>query len=297
MPNKSQSIFVVCLLCAFLLCGTLAQAAETILTGKVMARVMRSEPMPFHAIIDEVCVKPGDAVKKGDALVRFHLQSEAERLLQKEITLGSNTEEMRGKMLELEREQARMEALCKKSRQLVSTGLGSRQALVRQENEVAAIKERIGLLRKTIQKAEGSFAQRLRELEKFYTVPLREGAILPNHALILPAPIDGYVLSVASIYPGSMLPQGDRPVLVGPMDPMLIQVPVYEGELRDIKEGSMARVEIPSLGNRKFEAKVQEISWVSTDMSVDKPSYFIVKLIVPNPQFALKPGFKAVVRF
>ncbi|MCR5814748.1 MAG: efflux RND transporter periplasmic adaptor subunit [Desulfovibrio sp.] len=274
-----------------------AQAAETILTGKVLSTVMRTEPMPFHAIIDEICVKPGDAVKKGDPLLRFHLQSEAERVLQKEITRGSDTEDLRGKILELEREQARMEAQCKKSRQLVASGLGSRQALTRQENEVSAIIERIGLLRKTIKKAEDTFAARLKELEKFYQVPLTEGMILPESGLIIPSPIDGYVLSVASIFPGSLLPQGAEPVVVGPLDPMLIQVPVYEGELSDIAEGKTARVEIPSLGNKKFEAKVTEISWVSNDMNVDKPSYFTVKLMIPNPKFELKPGFKAVVRF
>ena len=274
-----------------------AMAAETILTGKILCTVMRSEPMPFHAIIDEICVKPGDAVKKGEALLRFHLQSEAERVLQKEITRGSDTEELRGKILELEREQARMEAQCKKNRQLVASGLGSRQALTRLENEVSAIVERIGLLRKTIKKAEETFAARLKELEKFYQVPLTEGMVLPETGLIIPSPIDGYVLSVASIFPGSLLPQGAEPVVVGPLDPMLIQVPVYEGELSDIAEGKTVKVEIPSLGNKQFEAKVTEISWVSNDMNVDKPSYFTVKLMIPNPKFELKPGFKAVVRF
>ena len=136
-----------------------------------------------------------------------------------------------------------------------------------------------------------------KELEKFYHVPLREGMILPESDLILPSPIDGYVLSIGSIFPGSLVPQGAQPVQVGPLDPMMIQVPVYEGELGDVGEGKTAQVEIPSLGNRKFEAKVTEISWVSNDMNVDKPSYFTVKLMVPNPKFELKPGFKAVVRF
>ena len=282
---------------AFLVLTSPAHAAETILTGKVLSTVMRTEPMPFHAIIDEICVKPGDAVKKGAPLLRFHLQSEAERVLQKEITRGSDTEDLRGKILELEREQARMEAQCKKNRQLVASGLGSRQALARQEKEVDAIIERIALLRKTIKKAEDTFAARLKELEKFYRVPLTEGMELPESSLIIPSPIDGYVLSVASIFPGSLLPQGAQPIVVGPLDPMLIQVPVYEGELSDISEGKTARVEIPSLGNKKFEAKVTEISWVSNDMNVDKPSYFTVKLMIPNPKFELKPGFKAVVRF
>ncbi len=274
-----------------------SQAAETILTGKVMATVIRAEPLPFHAIIEKVCVRPGESVKKGSPLLRFRLQGDSERVLQQEITRGSDTEELRGKILELEREQARLEALCKKNRHLVASGLGSTQALSRQESEVVALKERIGLLRSTIRKAELTFSARLRELEKFYNVPLREGMILPDTDLILPSPIDGYVLSIGSIFPGSLVPQGAQPVKVGPLDPMMIQVPVYEGELEDVSEGKVAQVEIPSLGNKKFEAKVTEISWVSNDMNVDKPSYFTVKLMVPNSKFELKPGFKAVVRF
>ena len=272
-------------------------SAETILTGKVLATVMRAEPLPFNAIIDEVCVKPGDAVKKNQPLLRFHLQSEAERILQKEITLGSNTEELRGKILDLEREQGRLEALYNKNRHLVSSGLGSRQAVVRQEKELKSLAERASLLRKTIQKAQLTFAERLRELERYYNVPLTEGSILPSGSLILPSPLDGYVLSVQSIFPGSLLNQGATPIVVGPLDPMLIQVPVYEGELKDIREGAVAKVEIPSLGNKRFEAKVAEISWVSNDMNVAQPSYFTIKLMLPNPKLELKPGFKAVVRF
>ncbi|MCR4667394.1 MAG: efflux RND transporter periplasmic adaptor subunit [Desulfovibrio sp.] len=269
----------------------------TILTGKVLCTVMRSEPLPFNAVVDEVCVKPGTPVKKGAPLLRFHLQMEASRMLQKEITLGSDTEELRGKILELEREQARLDAQCKKSRQLVASGLGSRQALNRQEGEMKALHERIGLLRKTIAKAEESFSGRLKELERYFRVPLSEGMVLPDSSLILPSPIDGYVLSVASVFPGTLLSQGANPVLIGPLDPMLVEVPVYEGEVSDINVGMPAHVEIPSLGNKKFEARVEEVSWVSADMQVAKPSYFTVKLLVPNPTLELKPGFKAVVRF
>ena len=283
-------LFVCCILATEAL-------AETILTGKVMATVMRQEPLPFNAIIAEICVKPGDHVHKNAPLLRYHLQGEAERLLQKEITRGSDTEELRGKILELEREQGRLEAQCNKNRHLVASGLGSRQALRRQESELKAIGERIVLLRKIIKKAQDTFQARLKELERYYQVPLHEGAVLPDSALILPSPVDGYVLSVSSIFPGSLIPQGTAPIVVGPLDPMLIQVPVYEGEVSDIQVGQEAVVEIPSLRNKKFKAKVTEISWVSNDMNVAQPSYFTVKLMLPNASFELKPGFKAVVHF
>ena len=84
---------------------------------------------------------------------------------------------------------------------------------------------------------------------------------------------------------------------MGQLNPVLIQVPVYEAEISSIKEGDKAEVEIPSLGNRKFAASISEISWTSTDMNVANPSYYTVELTVPNPDLELKPGFKAIVRF
>ena len=84
---------------------------------------------------------------------------------------------------------------------------------------------------------------------------------------------------------------------VGRLDPVLIQVPVYEAEISGIKAGDSVEVEIPSLNNKKFNGTVNEISWVSNDMSVSNPSYYTVELTVPNPGLELKPGFKAVVRF
>ena len=95
----------------------------------------------------------------------------------------------------------------------------------------------------------------------------------------------------------SLLAAGTTPVRVGRLDPVLIQVPVYEAEISGIKAGDSVEVEIPSLNSKKFAGTVNEISWVSTDMSVSNPSYYSVEITVPNPNLELKPGFKAVVRF
>lgn len=160
-----------------------------------------------------------------------------------------------------------------------------------------SLKRRIELLRTTIQKTESNFASRLRELEGYYGVPIKEGEQLPV-TLVLTSPIKGYVLSLDStLNPGTVLAAGTMPIRVGQLNPVLIQVPVYEAEVSGIKEGDTAEVEIPSLGNRKFTGTVNEISWVSNDMSVGSPSYYTVELTVPNPDLELKPGFKAVVRF
>lgn len=286
-------------LAASLLCAAQAFAddSSTILTGKVITTVTRGVPMPFNAVVDELLVKPGDAVEDGSPLLRYHLQEDAERILQKELTNGAGTEGIRGQILDLERELATLTAERNKTKQLVSSGLGSRQALARQESNVNAIKSRIELMRSTVRKTESNFKSRLKELEGYFGQPIKEGGHLPT-TLVLTSPIKGYVLSVgAALYPGQLIAAGSSPVFVGQLNPVIIQIPVYEAEINRIKVGDSAEVEIPSLDNRTFKGIVNEISWISTDMDVANPSYYTVEVTVPNPDLVLKPGFKAIVRF
>lgn len=275
-----------------------AGAAESIiLTGKVVTTVTRAVPVPFNSVVDEVLVKPGEAVEDGSPLVRYHLQDEAERILQREVTNGAGTEGLKGQVLDLERQLNQTTAERNKARQLVSSGLGSKQALSRLEASVASLQNRIALLQTTIRKNESNFAARLRELSGYFGQPIREGEELPP-TLVLTSPIKGYVLSLAAhLDPGNLMSANSAPVQVGQLNPVLIQVPVYEADVNTIKVGDKAQVEIPSLGDRKFTGLVSEISWLSTDMNVANPSYYTVELTVPNPDLVLKPGFKAVVRF
>lgn len=275
----------------------LAQDGATILTGKVVATVSRAVPMPFNAIVEEVLVKPGDPVHAGSELLRYRLQEEAARLLQREVTLGAGTEQLRSQALDMQRQLAAITADRNKTRQLVSSGLGSRQALNRVEDSVQSLTNSIALTRDMIRKNESTFKLRLEELSGYYGQEIHEGERLPEF-LMLRSPISGYVLSVASaLNPGQLLMANSAPIQIGQLNPVLVQVPVYEAEINSIHVGDSATVEIPSLANRKFEGIVGEISWISTDMNVSNPSYYTVELTVPNPDLILKPGFKAIVRF
>lgn len=274
-----------------------AENAVTILTGKVVTTVSRAVPMPFNAVVEDVLVKPGDAVAAGSPLMIYGLQDEAERILQREVTSGAGTESLRSQVLDMRGQLATLTADRNKTRQLVASGLGSKQALTRTEDNVAALKERIELTRDIIRKTESNFKARLAELSGYYGQPIKEGEELPP-TLTLTSPISGYVLSVTpGLNPGQLLMAGATPIQVGQLNPVLIQVPVYEAEINSIKVGDTADIEIPSLNNRKFKGIVNEISWISSDMNVANPSYYNVELTVPNPDLILKPGFKAVVRF
>ena len=153
------------LACAALLCLAGEARAETvILTGKVVTTVTRAVTVPFNSVVDEVLVHPGEAVEDGSPLLRYHLQDEAERILQREVTSGAGTEDLKSQVLDVEGQLAQATAERNKARQLVASGLGSKQALARLEGSVSALKDRIGLLQSTIRKAESKFGARLKEL-------------------------------------------------------------------------------------------------------------------------------------
>lgn len=287
-----------CLLAILAFCSFFAIAhAATILTGKVVTTVTRPVIIPFNAIISDVLVKPGDRVKEGDPLVRYRLQDGAQRLLQREITMGAGNESLKSQILEIEQKLAMTTAERNKARGLVQSGLGSRQALARLEERVAGYQNSIDLLKSSIHKNDINFEARLKELSYYYGEPLKAGETLPQ-ILTLFSPIEGYVLYVdPALNPGALFAAEGTAVQVGQLNPVLVQVPVYEGDINNISVGKHAVVEIPSLSNRQFNGTVNEISWLSSDMNVANPSYYNVELTVPNPDLILKPGFKAVVRF
>lgn len=289
-----------CLLFAVAICAFSAQAyAEqtTILTGKVRTTVTRQPAVHFNGIVENVMVSPGEHVTKGQPIFCYTLQNEARRNLQREVNQGASTESMRAQVLDLSSRLAQVQAQRNKARSLAASGLGSSQASDRLQYDVQSLENRIALTKASIAKAQGNFDMRLKELSGYFDMPIQEGQVLPE-LLYLKSPIDGYVLSIApSMNPGATFGAGAMPVSIGQMDPMLIQVPVYEAEVSSLKLGDEATVEIPSLNNKSFKATITEIAWVSNQMEVSQASYFNVELTIPNPSLELKPGFKAVVRF
>ncbi len=266
------------------------------MNGKIVSAVTRAEALPFNAIVEEVLVNPGQSVVENQILLRYSLVDQAERVLQKEITLGAGTENLRREKLALERQLAELVAERNKARKLADAGLGSNQAFKRMEGDVNSLRQRISLLQTNISQQEANFAQRLEELSDYFGTTIKKGSTLPKE-LVLTAPMDGHVLSViVGLYPGTQLGAGSAPIIIGKMDPMLIQVQVFEGDMDNLKVGDVANVTIPSLDNKVFAATVAKIAWTSNDTRVEVPSYFTVELTIPNADLELKPGFKAIVQ-
>lgn len=289
-----------CLAALFIFVFALAHSAmaeeTTILTGKVRAPVTRNPPVNFNGVVEEVLVAPGDRVVMDQPILRYSLQDDARRALQREVNTGANMEGPLAQIHDLERQLTNAEAQRNKARSLAASGLGSNQALGRLQGDVASIEARIELLKATVEKNTENFSMRLEELSYYFDTDIKEGMKLPKY-LYLKSPIEGYVIQISQdLNPGGTFHAGATPISIAQMDPMLIQVPVYEAEVSALSVGDEAKVEIPSLG-RNYTATISEISWVSNAMDVSQASYFNVELTIPNPDLELKPGFKAVVRF
>ncbi len=297
MINYIKYICLAVVLCFALSAQSALAAQSTVLNGKVVSPVTRAKALPFNAIVEEVLVAPGQNVIENQILMSYTLVEEDERLLQKEITLGAQTESTKGQILDLQRQLADVKAERNKAQKLAASGLGSNQAFKRMEGDVNSLEQRIALLKGTVAKEEANFKQRLEELSGYFGATIKAGGELPKK-LVLTSPIDGHVLSVATgLYAGTQLKIAASPIIVGKMDPMLIQVEVYEDDMEKISVGDIAKVTVPSLDDKVFEAKVAKIAWTSNNVSVDTPSYFTVELTLANPDLELKPGFKTVIEF
>ena len=274
-----------------------AQAAEsTVLSGKLYCPVTRVITLPFTGIVDNIEATPGKQVTKDDVLLRYSLEEKAASALEKELTLGANTEGLQGQIVDLERHIVDMKSKIATSRQLVSSKLGSRSELQLQEESLDALNRRITLLRESRKKQEQVYKLRLSELEDSFKQPIKGNT--PPPQLFVTSPMEGFVLSVAEIVQtGALIAAGTAIAEIGSMNPMQIRVQVFENEAVKLRKGDSAAVRVPSLQDREYAGKVLQIAWTPQALHADAPSFYNVLLEVPNGDLALKQGFKALVRF
>ena len=288
---------LACVLALLLLSAAHAQAAEsTALSGKLYCPVTRAIALPFTGIVDSIDMVPGKYVRKDEVLLRYTLEEKAASALEKELTLGANTEGVQGQIVDLERQVVNIKKDIATSRHLVSSKLGSRTTLQQQEETLDALNRRISLLRESIKKQEQVYKLRLSELEDDFKQPIRGNK--PPQQLFVTSPMEGFVLSVADlVQAGALIGAGTTIAEIGNMNPMQVRVQVFENEAAKLKVGDSAVVRIPSLQDREYAGKIMQIAWTPQALQTDTPSFYNVQLEVPNDDLVLKQGFKALVRF
>jgi Cu(I)/Ag(I) efflux system membrane fusion protein len=113
----------------------------------------------------------------------------------------------------------------------------------------------------------------------------------PQEHLPIRSPVSGYVID-KNVSQGSAFEPGQRLYRIAPLSRVWIEAQVYELELSSVAPGQRARVDLPSLPGRSFEAKVAYV--VPTLDPATRTAR--VRLELPNPELELRPGMQANVQ-
>jgi membrane fusion protein, heavy metal efflux system len=163
--------------------------------------------------------------------------------------------------------------------------LGSRATTEREVNEARA-KERVG--RVEVRAAE----ERLRAFGVGAPAPGASAA--PGHAggaVALATPLAGTVLDVRARVGQSVGP-ADTLFVVGEIDEVWLLVDVHERYYPFVREGDTVKVSVLALPDRSFEGRVDSISGVLDEVTKAARA----RIVLPNPDRALKPGMSARAR-
>jgi multidrug efflux pump subunit AcrA (membrane-fusion protein) len=286
--------YLILLLLPLLPCPAFSQDATH--NGKVFCRVMRWLPLNYSGVVEELLVTPGTQVKEGDILLRYTLKEETARELQSELSAGARTQDLRLRLLEIERELLELGEKYAASRRLSDARMGSEESAKRLNAGMDILNRQKMLITELIHDKEAAFRSRQAELESQLGVAIDKGRI--PRVFHLKTPVAGHVLLIDRWLRGGMafLPMQNA-VAIGTVDPMMIRSQVYEGEIAGLRVGGKAHVVVPSLGNREFEATIVHIDKSPQDQALDRPTYYGVELKVPNPDLSLLQGFKAIITF
>jgi RND family efflux transporter MFP subunit len=107
----------------------------------------------------------------------------------------------------------------------------------------------------------------------------------------LRAPISGFV-GIKRIDVGDTVGAGIPVISVLDLNPVKVRVAIPESEIGRVQQGSRATVSIPSLGDRKFEGKVETVGVAADPAS----RTYAVKVAVPNPDRLLRAGLVSEAR-
>jgi multidrug resistance efflux pump len=275
------------------------------------------------AVLAQYDLHPEDVLKLHRRLSRFHIKELEIRLEGVEHTLGN----LEGKLLkisklaaeikraELKKELVSLEEKKEELKSLTENKMAPEKSLNKVNREIRLLRKKYKLLQESLpleRKGLNRKISLLREKRKLLRERLpqeralerKDRAVLgdllgspvgsadtPKKG-VLKAPMSGHVIWVnPELRTGAELGR-TRPIIVAVMDPMLVRASVHEIEALQLKLGDRADLVLEAVKGKKFIAKVSRISWASLTPQLDRPSYYEVEFVVPNPEFLLREGLK-----
>jgi membrane fusion protein, multidrug efflux system len=222
--------------------------------------------------LDEVYVKLGDPVRRGQAIAKIEDREIVEQINQAEATYNVSQATIRQREADLKLAKNNLE----RSRSLFERDLLPRQTFDDTDARYQAAVAQLELSQAQMAQAKA----RLDELK----------INLSN--TIITAPVDGFI-GKRTLDPGASVGVNTSFISVVDIRTVRLIINVIEKDLRRITLGTSGEVEVDAYPGEKFAGRVARLAPILDPATRTAQ----VEIEIPNPGFRLKPGMYARVRF
>jgi multidrug efflux pump subunit AcrA (membrane-fusion protein) len=268
-------------------------AQEIIFSGKLFSPLKLVVNLPYTSQIMSMPVSIGQKVKKDDLLATYEIPLETRMSEKKSLSLA-DVKDLEEKLANNAKEIDKLKVKRKELEVMEKQNMATSQALVQNAQEVDVLEKQRTALEERLTLEKDLSNQRL-ELARERFGPKANFGHLPDEGVIK-APTEGYVLWInPELRKGVKLSRETELFQVGVLDPIIIRAQVHEIEALRLHLGDPAKVTFDSIPGKEFLATVSRIPWAPLPTSLQQPSYYEIELTLPNADYALKEGLKALV--
>ena len=274
-----------------------ALAAEDLeYNGKLYCPVVYTLHVEYPGVVEKVLATAGDQVREGQVLARYRLKPDAALsilgYLNRERVRATGAALMNFTISILAQKEEYAAA-----RRLSSIQMGSAERLGRLRKNLDLTRRQKALTEERLKDDKEDYRLRQEGIREKLGVAVDEGAT-PEFGELLSPRAGEVLLMDPSLREGMVLhwPLMNA-VTLAKTNPMEVRTQVFEAEIPSLRMGGKAEVKVISLDERVYEGRITFIDHSPGAIAVETPSYYTVRLEIPNDDGALRPGFKAVVRF
>src|SRR5438132_1860649 len=245
---------------------------QVLVVGNLVGMVTVDAVPKANGRLEDVYVKLGDRVRKGQAVAKIEDREMVEQVKQQEAAYNVAQATVRQREAALRLAQSNLD----RSKSLYERQLLARQAMDDTDASFQAAQAQLDLAKATMEQAKA----RLDELNINLT------------NTVIPSPVDGFI-GKRTLDPGATV--GINTSFISVVDIRIVRliVNVIEKELRRINAGMDTEVEVDAFPGETFNGRVARVAPILDPATRTAQ----VEIEISNPNFRLKPGMYARVRF
>ncbi len=247
-------------------------SAEITVVGNLIGAATVEAVAKINGRLDDIFVRMGDQVKKGQQIAKVEDRELQEQIKQAQASFEVSAATIRQREADLRLAQTNLDR---------SKNLYDRQLIPKQTWDDTDSRYQAALAQLDLAKAQYSQAQaRLDELK----INIANTTIL--------SPVSGFIGS-RSLDPGAWVTPNTAFMSIVDISLVRLVANVIEKDLRRMKPGLTARVEVDAFPDEMFEGRIARVAPVLDPTTRTAQ----IEVEIPNPDFRLKPGMYAKVSF